>query len=396
MSIKQINAARRSILGAAAAIAGLWSTPAPLRAAQPIKIGFLGPLSGALAFVGQTNRNCLALAASEINAAGGVAGRPIEIVTEDSQMSSKTALDRARKLFTSDGVDAVTGMVLALEREAAISVAVAANKMVIHPNFDEGRCHPNLITTGLAVNQVAPAIAWMCRNIGKTLYVLASDLGTVRDILVPQIKAAMEREGGQLVGAQFFPFGTRDFGPALQQVKAANPAIVWHGIGDDPITFVKQYKSFGMKPQLATQVMHESIAAATDGDSVGALSVESYFMSIDTAANQKFLDAYTERFRSFVAGRFVRGRAVVLPHGERTYAALKVWAEAVGKAGSTDAAKVRDALSRVEVALPRGTVRVAASGHLLCETLIGRVLKDNAIEVVARAGVVTPQCSGTK
>lgn len=397
MASKRTDATRRSILRAAAAGAGLWAVPTILRAAESIKIGFLGPLSGALAFVGQTNRNCLMLAVSEINAAGGVGGRQIEIIAEDSQMSSKVTLDRARKLFSSDGVEAITGMVLPLEREVVISAAVAAKKMVLHPNFDEGRCHPNLLTTGLATNQiVGPAMAWLAKNVGKSIFVLASDLGTNRSDLVPQIKAAMERQGGQLIGVQFFPFGTRDFGPALQQVRSANPDIVWHAIGDDPITFVKQYKSFGMKPQMATQVMHESIAAATDGDSVGVLSVESYFMSLDNPVNQKFVDTYTERFRSFVSGRYVRGKAVVLPHGERTYVALRLWAEAANKAGSTDPAKVREALSKIEMTLPRGSVRVdIASGHLLSETLIGRVQRDNAVEIAGRGGVVTPQCAAT-
>lgn len=395
MTHRTDTVSRRTVLRAAVATAGIASFPGILRAADTLKIGFLGPLSGALAFVGQTNQNCLALAVDEINAAGGVSGRKLEVIAEDSQMSTKVTLDKARKLFGKDGVDAITGMVLPAEREAVLSLASAEKRMVLYPNFDEGRCHLNLLTTGLATNQsVVPAIGWLMKNVGKTVYALVSDLGTNREQLVPQMKAALEREGGQLVGVQYFPFGTRDFGPAFQQVKAANPASVWHAIGDDPITLVKQYKSFDMKSQLVTSIMHESIAAATAGDAVGALSVESYFMSIDNPANRKFVDSYTQRYREFVQKRFVRGKAVVLPHGERTYVAARVWAEAVRIAGGTDLAKLRAAFSKVEVEAPRGTVTVdPESGHLLCDSLIGRVQADNSVDTVARLGRIRPLCT---
>jgi len=386
---------RRSLLRAGLATAGIASFPGLLRAADPIRIGFLGPVSGPLAFVGQTNQNCLALAVDEINAAGGIGGRKLEVIAEDTQMSTKVALDKARKLYGNDRVEVITGLVLPSEREAALSVAAAERKLVLYPNFDEGRCHPNLLTTGLAANQsIVPAVGWLVKNVGKTGYALVSDIGTNREQTVPILKTSLERQGGKFLEALYFPFGTRDFGPALQQVKAADPAFVWHSIGDDPITLVKQYKSFGMKPQLITSIMHESIAAATDGDAVGALSVESYFMSIDNPANRKFLSSYTARYKEFVKGRFVRGNAVVLPHGERTYVAIKVWAEAVRLAGSTDLDKVRSALSRVEVAVPRGVVKVhVPTGHLLCESQIGRVQPDNAVEPVARFGVIEPQCA---
>jgi branched-chain amino acid transport system substrate-binding protein len=393
MSRSQPGLTRRKLIGATAASAGALSFPAILRAADTVKVGFLGPLSGALAFVGQTNQNCLTLAVEEINASGGIGGRKVEVVAEDSQMSTKTTVDKARKLIASDLVEAITGCVLPSEREAILSIAAPAQKMVLYPNFDEGRCHPNLLTTGLATNQsVVPAVGWLAKNVGKSAYALVSDLGTNRQFFVPMLKAALEAQGGELAGVQYFPFGTRDFGPALQQVKAANPAMVWHAIGDDPVTFVKQYKSFEMKPQLVTALAHESIAVATEGAAVGALSTESYFMSIDTPANRKLLDTYTARYSDF-ARRFVRGKAVVLPHGERTYVAAKVWAEAARSAGSTEIGKVRAAFARVELAAPRGPVRVeTATGHLLCDSLLGRVQPDNGIETVTRLGVIPAQC----
>lgn len=387
---------RRS-LGLATAAIGTIGFPAIVRAADAIRIGFLGPLSGALAFVGQTNQNCLTLAVSEINESGGLLGRKVEIVSEDTQMSTKTTLDKARKLFQSDGVVAITGLVLPSEREAALSVAAPAKRYVMFPNFDEGRCHPNLIVTGLSTNQsTVPMVQWLMKNVGKSIYVIASDLATNRDIFFTNLKAETERQGGTITGAQYFPFGTRDFGPALQQVAAAKPDIVWHAIGDDPITFVKQYHSFSMKPQLVTQLVHESIAAATEAASVGNIGVESSYMSVDTAANHAFVDAYSKRFADFTPRRS-RGKVVILPHGEKTYVSAKLLAAAIAKGGGTDFESLRKGFGQVELAAPRGMVKVdLASSHLTSDTLVGKVMPDFGIDVIARLGPIAPICTGSK
>lgn len=386
---------RRRLLKAGTAAATAFAFPGILRAADTVRIGLLAPLSGALALVGQSNQNCLAIAVDEINAAGGLAGRKLEIVAEDSQMSTKVSVDKARKLFTQDNVVAVTGMVLPSEREALLSVAAAAQGLVIHPNFDEGRCHRHLITTGLAANQAtAPMARWLTGHAGKTIAIVASDLGTNREVLGRMFKASFEQAGGQVQSIQYFPFGTRDFGPALQQIQAAKPDIVWHAIGDDPVTFIKQYASFGMKPQLVSQLAHESIAAATDGAAAGAITVESSFMSVDTPANKALIAAYDRRYADFTPRR-VRGHVTMLPHNERTYVAAKLLAEAARRGGGIGFDEIRKGMADASLDAPRGALRVdAASGHMLCDTLVGRVAADGGIDVIERLPPTAPACTG--
>ena len=388
---------RRTIIKTGLALSvglALPTSPAIVRAAAPIKIGLLTPLTGALAFVGFTNQNCLTLAVEEINAAGGILGQQVQIVTEDTQASSKVTVDKARRLLVSEGVIALIGMVLPLEREAALQVAASQKRLVIHPNFDEGRCHPNLLTTGLSDKQrIEPMISWLTKNVGKSVYVLLSDSGTARNIFVPRLKASLEQAGGTLAGVRYFPFGTRDFGPALQQVKEAGVDIVWHSIGDDPITFVKQYHSFGMKPQLVTEITHESIAKVTEGASVGNLGVSSYFMSVDNAANRQFVEKYSTQYANFTGVR-VNGKVPILPHGESTYVGARLIAEAARIAGSLELDKLKEGLSKVALDLPRGHVRVdPATSHLICHTIIGRAREDATFELVTAAGPIPPSCS---
>lgn len=386
---------RRRLLKTGSAAATAFAFPGILRAADTVRIGFLAPLSGALAMVGQSNQNCLTLAVDGINAAGGLAGRKLEIVAEDSQMSTKVSVDKARKLYTQDEVVAITGMVLPSEREAVLSVAASVQGLALYPNFDEGRCHRHLVTTGLAANQgTAPVATWLTRHVGKTVAIVASDLGTNREVLGRMFKASFEQAGGQVQSIQYFPFGTRDFGPALQQIQAARPDIVWHAIGDDPITFIKQYASFGMKPQLVTQLAHESIAAATEGAATGAICIESSFMSVDTPANQALLAAYDKRFASFTPRR-VRGHVSMLPHNEKTYVSARLLAEAVRRGGGLKFEEIRKGMADATLDAPRGALRVdAASGHMLCDTLIGRVAPDAGIDLVERLAAITPACTG--
>ncbi|CAG4913407.1 ABC transporter substrate-binding protein [Paraburkholderia gardini] len=385
---------RTLLLGAAGTLAASVVSPFA-RAAAPLKIGLLAPLSGPLTRVGQTNRNCAALAIDEINAAGGLLGRPLELSVEDTQMSTAVTLQKARQLFIRDEVAMITGMVLPSEREAALQAARAAGKLVVYPNFDEGRCDAQLLTTGLAASQrVEPLVAWLMRDGARTVCAVVSDIGSNRKVLVPQLQAAVARHGGRFLEVYWLPFGTRDYGAVLQRVASLSPQIVWHSIGDDPVTFVKQYRSFAMKPQLVSDIAHESLSIATTGASTGTIGVSSYFMSIGNAENHDFLSRYTAHYAAARDPRLGQ-YAVVLPHGENTYAGIRLFAQAVRVAGSVDAGRVKAALPGVSVALPRGKTGVSRDGgHVLCQTRIGQALADNSFSILESTGPVMPVCEG--
>jgi len=375
------------------AVASALTAPTLVRAAEPIRVGFLGPLSGVLGRVAETNRNCLAIALDEINAAGGLLGRRVELVTEDSQMSVMVSLDKARKMISRDGVSMIIGTVIPFEREAALQAAAQRQVMVIHPNLDEGRCHPQLLTTGQAPNQrIDPVIDWATRNIGKTMIIMASDLGTNRQVLVPQLEAAMKRHGGAVLSVRYVPFGMVDYGPVLQQVRAQAPDMVWHSITDDPLTFFKQYRSFGMKPQLVTDIVHESIAAATRGAAIGTIGVTSYMMSLSNAENRKFLDSYTARYPKSTTLR-VGGKVVMMPMGESAYTGARLYAQAVNLAQSTDVARVKTAMQGMTLDAPRGKTQVGAGAtHLLSPSFVARVGEDSSLELLSTYDPIAVCC----
>ncbi len=335
------------------------------------------------------------LAIEEINAAGGLLGRPLELTVEDTQMSTAVTLEKARQLLMRDEVAMLTGMVLPSEREAALQAAKTAARLVVYPNFDEGRCDPLLLSTGLSVAQrVEPPITWLMRGGGKSVSAVVSDVGSNRKVLVPALEAAVSRHGGRLLNVYWLPFGTRDYGAVLQRIAAQQPQVVWHSIGDDPVTFVKQYRSFAMRPQLVTDIAHESLSIATAGASTGAIGVSSYFMSIDSAENRRFLARYTARVADTRAPR-LGPYAVMLPHGECTYAGIRLFAQAAQDAGSVEVMHVKTALSGISLNLPRGKTGVSRAGdHVTCMTRIAQAQADNSFAILDSVGTILPTCQG--
>ena len=214
---------------------------------------------------------------------------------------------------------------------------------------------------------------------------MVSDVGSNRKVLVPALEAAVSRHGGRLLNVYWLPFGTRDYGAVLQRIAAQQPQLVWHSIGDDPVTFVKQYRSFAMRPQLVTDIAHESLSIATAGASTGTIGVSSYFMSIDSAENHRFLARYTARVADTRAPR-LGPYAVMLPHGECTYAGIRLFAQAAQDAGSVEVMRVKTALSGISLNLPRGKTGVNRAGdHVTCMTRIAQAQADNSFALWIRS-----------
>jgi ABC-type branched-subunit amino acid transport system substrate-binding protein len=169
--------------------------------------------------------------------------------------------------------------------------------------------------------------------------------------------------------------------------------MVWHSITDDPITFVKQYKSFGMKAQLVTDIIHESIAVATRGASTGIIGVTSYMMSLANAENKRFLDSYTARYPNSTPLR-VGGNVVMMPMGESAYTGARLYAQAVKAANSTDVAMIKRAMQGLTVDAPRGKVRVGPGAtHLLSPTFVAQVGQDNTFQLLSAFDPIAASCT---
>jgi ABC-type branched-chain amino acid transport systems, periplasmic component len=375
--------------GATVAAAGI-GAPAILRAADKVKIGFLSALTGLETILGETQLNCFKLAVDEINAGGGAGGREIEYVVEDDQTTTKGAIEKARKLLSQDKVNVIIGLIASLEHVAVRSVTTPAKRLLIYTTYYEGGvCEKYFVATGQVPNQqIEPMTKWLTKNVGKTVYVLGSDYIWPRKS-TEAVEAAFQANGGKMVGAEFFPFGTQDFGPALEKVKAANPDMVWIMVaGADGVTALKQYRSFGMTPQLVSHGLDEIYSFAHPDLTAGSISNQAYFMGLDNPKNKEFVASYQKKF-----GADKPINAI----GEAAYDAAWLYALAVAKAGSTEDDKVIAALGQVEFEAPQGHVNInVQTNHMVCNSILARGKPDKSWETIENFGQIPPGIPGCK
>lgn len=373
-------------LTVAAASSGI-GFPSILRASDTVKVGFLAPFTGMGAFVGPYVQNCFTLAVEEINAQGGAGGRKIEYIVEDTQSTTKGVIDKTRKLIGQDKVDVLMGLVYSFERQAALSVSARSKKLLIYPTFYEGgECEKYLVCTGQVPNQsIDMFVPWLLKNNGKSMYIMGSDYIWPRNCSTA-IKEALKRSGGSVVGEAFFPFGTQDFAPALQDIKAAKPDMVWTMVvGADATTFCKQYHSFNLKPQLVSNAVDEMWATfMMPGEVVeGLISNQSYFMALDNPVNKKFIADYKKRF----APDF----NITISLAEAMYCGTWLYAKAVAKADSTEDEKVIKAISKVKHEAPQGIVSVSPTNHhMLCNSIAARAKADGQFDILENFGQIEP------
>jgi urea transport system substrate-binding protein len=374
--------------GVLAASAFSLGMPAIVRAQQgPIKLGFLSGMTGLETILGETQLNCFKLALSEINSGGGIAGRQVEFIVEDDQTTTRGAIDKARKLINDDQVDAIIGLIASLTHVAARSVTTPAKKLLMYTTYYEGEvCERYFFSTGQVPNQqIAPSVTWLTANEGKSTYIIGSDYVWPRKS-AEAIKAFMETKGGKVLGEDFLPFGTQDFGPVFDRVKAANPDFVWVMVaGNDLITCLKQYKSFGFKQQLFSNGLDELFSFFHPELTAGALSNQAYFMGLESEKNTVFKKAYGDMF-----GADKPINAI----GEAAYDAVHLYKAAVEKAGSTETEAVIDALGQVEFDAPQGKVNFAANNVMRSNSLLARGNDKGHWDIVQNFGQIDPDVPG--
>ena len=223
------------------------------RAADAVKIGLDNPLTGTYAALGKNELIGGQLALDQINAKGGILGRQVELLVEDSTSGDAgTAVQKARKLIDRDKVDFLLGNV---NSALALAMAQVSNEKGIlhivpggHTDAVTGtNCHWNVFrvcnTTQMEANAVAGALI---KNAGKKWYYITPDYAFGHTLQAGLEKAAAKL-GGTKVGGDLTPLGTTDFSSYLIKAQAANPdVIIFLQAGDDMVNALKQAVQFGL------------------------------------------------------------------------------------------------------------------------------------------------------
>lgn len=324
-------------LAGAVAIGGLdvlGSRPAraaAFKGVRPYKIGFVAPLTGPVAPEGSSLKRGFDLGIEAINAAGGIAGHPVEVLTQDDQAVPAKAGTIMKKFIQQEKVDFVVGTITSDEETVASNVAKAFGMPVVfcEAGFWEAFCGSTSIFLGETSYQLLnPLIPFMVGKFGKKWALVGDDyefphryLGIGKDLL--------KKEGATVLAEEYAPLGTADWSSVIGKLKAAAPEVILASVvGGDAIAFIKQASSLGLLPGTKiTGITLQPEFYGAMGDAVdGLYNCVRYTEEIGTPANEQFKAAYKKKY----------GAGAIPLVATTAYYSLSFIKAAVEKAGSYD------------------------------------------------------------
>jgi len=298
---------RRRVLQAGATIAGASALGAPallLAQAGPIRIGHLTPMTGFLGALGQYATQGIQMAAEEINAAGGINGRPIELLTEDS-VNPQVASSKAQRMIERDNVALLCGEINSASA-LTISQVAARNKKLflsIGARSDALRgkdCNRYTFHVDIPVTVMVKAVGQALlrdRMVqGKKVFSLTSDYLFGHD-LARVAKAFYAANGATAVGDELVATDLTDFSPFLLKIRQARPDLVSTNLGGNQVTnFVKQYAEFGLPYPVVGFNLNTADAWAAGEGNLGGTWPTVWHHELKTPGTQAFVAAFQKKF----------------------------------------------------------------------------------------------------
>ncbi|GIJ32822.1 urea ABC transporter substrate-binding protein [Verrucosispora sp. WMMD703] len=354
-----------------------------------VKVGLLNSLSGTMAISEVTVRDAIMLAIEEINAAGGVLDKKIEPVGEDGASDWPTFAEKAEKLIREDRVAAVFGCWTSASRKAVKPVFEKNKALLFYPVQYEGlEQSPYIFYTGATTNQqIVPGLDYLKAQGATSLYLVGSDYvfpRTANKI----IKAYAEANGMKVLGEDYAPLGSTEFGTITNKVKSSGADAVFNTLnGDSNVAFFKEYKSAGLTaatmPVVSVSIAEEEVKSIGTQYLEGQLTAWNYYQTTPGAANEKFVAAYKAKYGA--------DKPTSDPM-EAAYVSVYLWKAMVEKAGTFDVEKVREASDGITFEAPEGLVTVdGATQHIAKTARVGKVGADGLITEVWNSGQpITP------
>jgi urea transport system substrate-binding protein len=349
-----------------------------------VKVGLLNSLSGTMAISEVTVRDAILLAIEEINAAGGVLGKRLQPVGEDGASDWPTFAEKSKKLIRDERVAAVFGCWTSASRKAVKPVFEENKALLFYPVQYEGlEQSPYIFYTGATTNQqIVPGLDYLKSQGVTKVYLVGSDYvfpRTANKI----VKAYAAANGMTVLGEDYAPLGSTEFGTIVNKVKASGAAAVFNTLnGDSNVAFFKEYKSAGLTagqmPVLSVSIAEEEVKSIGTQYLTGQLTAWNYYQTTPGAANTKFVTAYKAKYGS--------DKPTSDPM-EAAYVAVYLWKAMVEKARSFEVEKIRAASDGITFDAPEGLVTIdGATQHIHKTARIGKIGNDGLITEVWNSG----------
>ncbi|HTH62244.1 MAG TPA: ABC transporter substrate-binding protein [Paraburkholderia sp.] len=343
---------RRAVINAAAAAAALQIAPPFIikaRGEAPLRIGMVDPLTGVYAADAQNEVTGAKLAVQQINARGGILGRPVELLVEDSANDVGTGVQKARKLIDRDQVTFLIGDV-----NSAVAQAIAQvsnEKKVLHivsgghtDTITGSDCKWNVFrvcnTTSMEANAVSNLLF---SKYGKKWHFITPDYA-FGHTLQKAAAADLQKLGGTMTGNELTPLGTTDFSAYLIKAREAKPDVLLVlPQGSDMVNCLKQIAQFGIGKDMhvaGLQQELESLESMPPEARVGIWMMEWYWKQPGVPAVDKFVADI----------RKINGGKVPTARHWFGYTSVRTLAAVANKEQTLDSRKLAEALGGFELA----------------------------------------------
>lgn len=382
-------------LGFAAATVAIGALASQAALAETIKVGVLHSLSGTMAISETTLKDAMLMLIDEQNKKGGILGKKLEAVVVDPASNWPLFAEKARELISVNDVDVVFGCWTSVSRKSVLPVFEELNSILFYPVQYEGEeSQRNVFYTGAAPNQQAiPAVNYLMDE-GVERWVLAGTdyvyPRTTNKILETYLKSKGVAAADIMIN--YTPFGHSDWQTIVSDIKkfgsaGKKTAVVSTINGDANVPFYKELGNQGIKaediPVVAFSVGEEELAGIDTGPLVGHLAAWNYFMSVESAEN----DAFIEQWQAFTKNP----KRVTNDPMEAHYIGFNMWVKAVEAAGTTSPDAVIDEIIGVTVPnLTGGYSAMMPNHHITKPVLIGEIQADGQFETVSETPNLVP------
>jgi branched-chain amino acid transport system substrate-binding protein len=330
------NDKRRHILKAGAVIAGSTALGYPAIVSSQsdrIKIGHLTPMTGFLGALGEYAVLGIKMAEEEINKSGGVMGRQIEVMSEDS-VNPATAATKAQRMFERDGALVLMGEINSASALTIMQVAARNKRLFLQigarsdalrsKNCNRFTFHVDIPVT-VMVNAVGQSLVRENKVKDRTFYMLSADYLFGHDLL-RAAKAFIAANGGKVIGDELVATDVTDFSGYMLKIRRAKPDVVCSNLAGNQVTnLVKQYAEFGLPfPMVGFNLNTADAWAAGEGNLSGTWPTV-WMHDLDTPGSKAFTAAFTKKH-----GKPPENHAWI------EYVSLKMMAQAMNETKSTD------------------------------------------------------------
>jgi len=337
--------------------AALMAAPVVLRyarAADPFKVGLFYAASGPAALFGPTQKASCELAIEQINKAGGIMGREIQLHLADAGGPPAESTKTAVRLMVQEKCDLFIGSHDSATREALVSTIKARIPYIYTPIYEGGECAPNTyVLADTPEQQVRPTIELLTKEKGvKSVYLIGNDYVWPRKTN-DRVKQYLAAGGGKVIGEEYVPLGAPNkFEEAVTRIKGAKPdAVVVTLVGADNVNFNRTFAGFGLDKDIArlSLLLEENTLHGIGPDASNNLfSSMSYYANAPGEANKKFKAAYFAKF-----GDKAPQLGLI---GADCYGGIYLAHALANKAGGTDAKKCMAASEGLTFPTAAGTV----------------------------------------